>query len=112
MQRYHKLHIKMSKNTASKDVGDWFKKCELVHEKGIIGNDYVGYIDNPDVEDFALEEAKKNKVELQNKFPKRWIVINGELITITKDNFKDYDVKDMVREIPAEFLPDPDEVLI
>lgn len=109
MNRTQKLHVKIKKNTQDKDVGNWFKKCELVHENGIIGNDYIGYIDNPDVEDFALDEAKKGNVELKNKFPKRWIVINGELIVITKDNFKDYDVKDMLRQIPEEFLPEPPE---
>ena len=109
MNRTKKLHVKIKKNTPDKDVGAWFKKCELVHENGVIGNDYVGYVDNPEVEDFAIDEAKKGNAELKNKFPRRWVVVNDELIEVTKDNFKDYRVKDMLREIPEKFLPKPQE---
>ena len=75
-------------------------KIEMANQEGNL----CVWSHDEDGKDVILEIEKKGNAYVAYNFPTRYIDTGKEIIEVTRDNLKDYNVSEMLKEIPEKYL--------
>jgi hypothetical protein len=103
MKRYEKTTIIFDYNKMSiSDFKDLFEMVDAGKMEIVAGQGLKAWCKD-EAEDLALELFRADKCDITDNFPVRYAESKGKLITITKENVKQYGT--IVKEMPEKFKP-------